>query len=81
MSRTILKKLSAVLLFAAIALMPSSAAMQQKGGEEESGPYDVVENWPQPWAKQGYIWGSQPGIFAESPNRIFIAARGELKLH
>ena len=80
MSRTILKKLSAVLLFAAIALLPSTAAMQQKGGEEESGPYDVVENWPQPWAKQGYIWGSQPGIFAESPNRIFIAARGELKL-
>src|SRR4051794_23977181 len=80
MSRTILKKLSAALLFAAIALLPSTAAMQQKGGEEESGPYDVVENWPQPWAKQGYIWGSQPGIFAESPNRIYIAARGELKL-
>src|SRR6476661_5765014 len=68
MSRTFLKKLSAALLFAAIALLPSTAAMQQKGGVEESGPYDVVENWPQPWAKQGYIWGSQPGIFAESPN-------------
>jgi DNA-binding beta-propeller fold protein YncE len=39
-----------------------------------------VANWPQPWAKTGYIWGSQPGIFAESPDRIFIAARGELKL-
>ena len=35
MSRTILKKLSAALLFAAIALLPSTAAMQQKGGEEE----------------------------------------------
>mgnify|MGYP003341937019 CR=1 FL=1 len=53
---------------------------QQKGGEDETGPYDVVENWPQPWSKPGYIWGSQPGVFAESPNRIFIAARGELKL-
>ena len=30
--------------------------------------------------KPGYIWGSQPGVFAESPNRIFLAARGELKL-
>jgi peptidylamidoglycolate lyase len=53
---------------------------QEKGGEEETGPYSVVENWPIPWSKAGYIWGSQPGIFADSPNRIFIAARGELKL-
>ncbi|MGC4080748.1 MAG: hypothetical protein QM736_01155 [Vicinamibacterales bacterium] len=80
MSRHILKKLSAALLFGAIALLPHAASMQQKGGEEETGPYDVVENWPQQWARQGYIWGSQPGVFAESPNRIFIAARGELKL-
>jgi hypothetical protein len=56
------------------------SALQQKGGEEETGPYDIIPQWPQPWAKPGYIWGSQPGVFAESPNRIFIAARGELKL-
>lgn len=55
-------------------------ALQQKGGEQETGPYDVVEGWPQPWAKPGYIWGSQPGVFAESPNRIYLATRGELKL-
>ncbi|MDR1990903.1 MAG: 6-bladed beta-propeller [Acidobacteriaceae bacterium] len=63
-----------------VVLLSSSAALQQKGGEEETGPYEVVANWPHPWARTGYIWGSQPGIFAESPNRIFIAARGELKL-
>ena len=81
MSRLILRRLSAAFLFAAIALLPRVAVMQQqKGGEDETGPYDVVENWPQPWSKPGYIWGSQPGVFAESPNRIFIAARGELKL-
>jgi sugar lactone lactonase YvrE len=57
-----------------------SASQQQKGGEEETGPYEVVPSWPTPWARTGYIWGSLPGIFAESPNRIFIAARGELKL-
>jgi hypothetical protein len=53
---------------------------QAKGGEDETGPYDVVAGWPQPWARPGYIWGSQPGVFAESPNRIFLAVRGELKL-
>ncbi|PYR96074.1 MAG: hypothetical protein DMG12_27170, partial [Acidobacteria bacterium] len=52
----------------------------QKGGEDETGPYEVVAKWPQPFARQGYIQGSQGGVFAESPNRIFMANRGELKL-
>jgi NHL repeat-containing protein len=66
----------------AFGLLPAPAYLQQveKGGEDETGPYDVVANWPQPWAKPGYIWGSQPGVFAETPNRIFLAVRGELKL-
>ena len=64
----------------AIGLLHAPAALQEKGGEEETGPYTVVENWPSPWARQGYIWGSQPGVVADTPNRIFIAARGELKL-
>jgi peptidylamidoglycolate lyase len=58
----------------------SASVLAQKGGEEETGPYDVVANWPQKFAKEGYIQGSQGGVFAESPNRIFIANRGELKL-
>ena len=67
-----------VIVFAAGVVPP--AAIQDKGGEDETGPYQVVEKWPTDWAKPGYIWGSQPGVFAESPTRIFIAARGELKL-
>src|SRR5262245_19195752 len=65
-----------------IGLLSTSAHLQQiqKGGEDETGPYDVAANWPQPWSKQGYIWGSQPGVFAETPDRIFLAVRGELKL-
>lgn len=70
-----------IIFFAMFATFSATAALQQqKGGEEETGPYDVVPNWPTAWAKPGYIWGSQPGVFAESPNRIFIAVRGELKL-
>jgi hypothetical protein len=60
--------------------MLATLAISQKGGEEETGPYDVVEKWPQPFAKEGYIQGSQGGVFAESPNRIFIANRGEVKM-
>ena len=54
--------------------------MQEKGGELETGPYDVVEKWPQPMAPAGFTWGSQGGVFAETPNKIFIAQRGILPL-
>ena len=58
----------------------AQAQPQSKGGEDETGPYEVVEGWPKPWAASGYVWGSQPGVFAESADRIFILARGELEL-
>ena len=44
------------------------------------GAYEAVENWPGDVADAGYIYGSQAGVFAETPNRIFLASRGELKL-
>jgi len=34
---------------------------------------------PAPWAQKGYSWITAR-VFAATPNRIFIAARGELKL-
>jgi hypothetical protein len=60
-------------------LVASPASGQDKGGEDETGPYDVVANWPQPWSPAGYVWGSQPAVFAQSPDRIFIGMRGEIK--
>jgi peptidylamidoglycolate lyase len=74
-----------VLSLTAAALVGSFSApalLQEKGGDDRTGPYDVVPNWPLPlgYAKPGYIWGSTGGVFAESSNRIFIANRGELKL-
>src|SRR5258708_39280809 len=38
--------------------LTAAPSVQDKGGEEETGPYDVVEKWPVPVAKPGYIWGS-----------------------
>ena len=59
-------------------LLPAPAFVQEKGGDDMTGPYSVAEKWPLPLsvAKPGYIWGSTGGIFAETPNRIFIANRG-----
>src|ERR1700681_3288814 len=74
-----------VLSLTAVALVGSFSApalLQEKGGGDRTGPYDVVQNWPQPlgYAKPGYIWGSTGGIFGEAAHRLFIAYRGELKL-
>ena len=73
MGRTLLSALASVLLLA------SPVLAQEKGGEDETGSYEVVANWPQPWSPAGYIWGSQPAVFAQSPDRIFIGVRGEIK--
>jgi DNA-binding beta-propeller fold protein YncE len=52
-----------------------------KGGEDITGPYDVVANWPKPLSQlpghDKWTWGAVEGIFAESPDRVFIVQRGE----
>ena len=50
-----------------------------------TGPYRVVESWPRPLpdtdhTHEGWTWGSFGGVYAESPDRIWIAMRGELPL-
>jgi hypothetical protein len=43
-------------------------------------PYDVVRGWHMPFAEPGYAFGGNSGVFAESPDRIFILQRGETRL-
>jgi peptidylamidoglycolate lyase len=55
----------------------ASLLSQQKGGGAEiSGPYDVVPNWPVNMCGDGFQPGSASGVFAETPDRIFIFQRG-----
>jgi peptidylamidoglycolate lyase len=53
-----------------------------KGGEDIAGPYEAIPDWPKPLTSlpghENWTWGAVEGIFAENPNRIFIAQRGEL---
>jgi DNA-binding beta-propeller fold protein YncE len=75
---------------AAAAPAPAAAAdsqSQERGGQEEFGPYEPVENWPKGLPDgpdgvkhAGWTWGSVGGLFAESPDRIWVAMRGELPL-
>lgn len=59
---------------------PASAV--QKGGQDQTGPYTVVEDWPKPLSQlpghDGWTWGAVQGLFAESADRVFILMRGEL---
>ena len=45
--------------------LSAPALLQEKGGDDRTGPYDVVATWPQllAYARPGYIWGSTGGVF------------------
>src|SRR5665811_1056302 len=59
-----------------------AAVPSEKGGQDIFGAYEPVPNWPQDLSElpgnEKWTWGSVEGVFAESPNRVFIFQRGEL---
>src|SRR5262252_9685502 len=52
------------------------------GAEDISGPYEVQEGWPKDLSTlpghEKWTYGGARGIFAESPNRVFLLGGGEL---
>jgi hypothetical protein len=63
----------------------SSGMSSLEDWQAQTGPYKVVANWPQPLPDtrhphNGWTWGSVGAVFAETPDRIWIAQRGELPL-
>src|SRR5687768_9000060 len=78
---------SAIGLVIALVSFAPAATEQDKGGQEEFGHYEIVPNWPQPLPDgpdgvkhEGWTWGSVGAVYAETPDRIWIAQRGELPL-
>ncbi len=78
-----------LLIVLLVFVLPVAAvtSLQEKGGQEEFGPYELVPNWPQPLPDgpdgvkhEGWTWGSVGAVYAETPDRIWIAQRGELPL-
>src|SRR5713226_10418049 len=59
-----------------------AAVPGEKGGQDLTGPYEVVADWPKPLTSlaghEKWTWGAVEGIFAQNPNRVFILQRGEL---
>ena len=52
------------------------------GSQDLTGPYEVVKGWPKDIStlpgNEKWTYGAGQGVFAESPNRIFMLFRGEL---
>jgi hypothetical protein len=47
---------------------------------QSSTAYYDVQTWPSNFATPGYVRASNSGIFVESPDRIYLISRGEVKL-
>jgi NHL repeat len=52
------------------------AQAPEKGGGDVTGSYDLVAGWPQNWCGEGHVIGSTAGIWAETPDRVIVFARG-----
>ena len=72
-----MKSTKSLALAATIMMLAVSPAMAQKdAGAYFTGPYEVDPSWPQNPCGAGYQIGSVGGIFAETPDRVFVFARG-----
>src|SRR5215467_10757632 len=84
---------SIAVMVATIAVMTQSPAAQGQAKpagrwshqDWPTGHYRVVEGWPKPLpdtrhSHNGWTWGSFGGVYAENPDRIWVAMRGELPL-
>src|SRR5262245_24597057 len=70
---------------ATLGLFAQTQKTRQSLQDWPTGPYQVMANWPQPLpdtrhSHDGWTWGSFGSVYAETPDRIWIAMRGELPL-
>lgn len=70
-----------------IALAGCASAVQPLDGGESVDlstagpmPYTIIPNWHENFATPGYAFGGNSGLYAESPDRIFVLQRGETRL-
>ena len=75
-----MRHLKAFLVAILLVLFVTAHPTSQELGPIGPSPYDVVEGWHKPFAGEGFAFGGNSGVFAESPERIFISQRGETRL-
>ena len=66
-----------------VAFIFSGHLLAQQGnarGTIGESPYNVIRGWAKPFQESGFSFGGNSGVWAESPDRIIIAQRGETVL-
>ena len=75
------KAILVVMAVFGVGLLGGPASLQEyQLGQRIASPYEAVEGWAKPFADDGFAFGGNSGVFAESPNRILVAQRGETRL-
>ncbi len=74
MKKKIGAAIAALGLVAAVGVYAQTS--QEKGGDDATGPYDVVPNWPQNFCGETHVPGATAGVWAESPDRVILFTRG-----
>jgi hypothetical protein len=67
------------------ALSPDQDQATSSSGPRRMGGYEVVDPWPLPLpdtdlSHDGWTWGSGAGVWAESPDKVWVMQRGEIEL-
>ena len=70
----------AALVAGASTMFAQGQAQAEIKGPLGPSPYNIVRGWHKPFAQPGFAFGGNSGLFAESPNRIFVLQRGEARL-
>ncbi len=82
MNKTLRSLLATAVLASTAAMSISTATAQNEVilGPVGPSPYDIIPAWHKPFQEPGYAFGGNSGVFAESPDRILVAMRGEARL-
>ena len=75
--RPFVQKLQLLLVAFVVCAAPALAQQGNARGPIGESPYDIVSGWHQPFQEKGFAFGGNSGVWAESPDRIIIAQRGE----
>jgi hypothetical protein len=73
-------RIPSVIFLAALAGPAAVQAQAVVSGPVGPSPYTVLRGWHKPFAQEGYAFGGNSGVFAESADRILVLQRGENRL-
>ena len=79
-ARSRARLLISILALLVVAGSRTAPVMLQDLGPSGPSPYTVVRGWLKPFSAEGFAFGGNSGVFAESPDRIFVVQRGETRL-